>query len=360
MSLLRASAILRLLAPSRTARRVVIPLATLVLALGGVELFLRSCAPVYFGEPEAPIGTWAEVHVPARVPNLAYELAASVDTVVDGVPVHTNSLGMRDGEPLPEDTPGLCRIAVLGDSIAFGWGVNQEQGFCDQLERALGATPGSARRYDVLNFAVTGYSTQDEVEQYVQRVEPLHPDLVVVAYCLNDPAVTRNEALFSGDAWWQSSHLARLVAKRIHKAKVRKLGGGNYYRFLHSPEGDEWPSVVNAFERLRQATERAGIPVLVVIFPWPLLNDRWEDYVLAPVHEQVARLARDKGFAALDLLPAFEKHQPLEVEISTRDPHPTALGHAIAAEEVARAVLAKLNDGARAGASQGKGTDGER
>lgn len=323
-----------------------VPLATFLLMVGGAELYLRSCSPVHFGEPLASVGPWPLIHRRSSVPGLTYELEPGAYAEVGSLAVRTNSLGMRDREPLAEDTPGLCRIAVLGDSIAFGLGVAQEDAFCDQLERALETAPGIARRCDVLNFAVSGYSTQDEVDLFVHRVLPLRPDLVVVAYCLNDPASGEDQALpryFKSESFWQRSHLARLVARRIHRARVRSLGGGNYYRFLHSPEGPEWPTVVNAFERLRRETERMEIPVLVVIFPWAL-HERWEDYPYAALHDQVARTAEEHGFQALDLLPAFQAHAPFEVEFSAQDPHPTALGHAVAAREAARVVGALLGE----------------
>src|SRR6185369_3084342 len=122
--------------------------------------------------------------------------------------VETNGEGMRDHEPLPADTPSLERIAVVGDSFVFGLGLPQEDVFTEVLERDLnGASDG--RRYDVLNFGVPGYSSQEEASVLEARVLPWNPAVVIVGYCLNDPETQPLQPVhvyFSPVAWWQHSH----------------------------------------------------------------------------------------------------------------------------------------------------------
>ena len=52
--------------------------------------------------------------------------------------LEVNSEAFRDRETSREKLPGVVRIALLGDSVAFGHGVPVEQGDADQLELALG------------------------------------------------------------------------------------------------------------------------------------------------------------------------------------------------------------------------------
>jgi lysophospholipase L1-like esterase len=96
-----------------------------------------------------------------------------------------NSLGFRDREHAVAKPAGVYRILVLGDSIVQGLSVaNREDLFTSVLERELDAdAPG---RFEVLNFGVSGYNTQQEVETLRDKGLRYSPDLVVLAYCLND------------------------------------------------------------------------------------------------------------------------------------------------------------------------------
>lgn len=327
------------------AKRIALSLASAAAVLVAAELFLRRCRPVYFLDPEAPVGDGVPlVHRSSQVPGLAYELVPGATSELDGVSVRINSRGMRDAEPLPDDAPGLYRVAVLGDSIAFGWRVEQEQCFSDVLERELRERACASRPCEVLNFATTGYSTRDEVDLFLGRVDGYDPDLLILAYCMNDPARDVHQPLpryFGDKPWYVRSHLVRMLLKSVHERRLERYGGSDYYRYAHATDGPEWPRVVAAFDDLRVRTEARGIPVLVVIFPW-VREASWEQYPYADLHEQVAAEARAHGFRVLDLLSAFRAHPPADVVFGSSDPHPTALGHAVAAEEIARLLVPEL------------------
>ena len=81
----------------------------------------------------------------------------------------------------------MRRVAVLGDSIAFGYWVSDEQGFARQLETLLERRAGPAGgRVEVLNFGVPGYNLEQEIEALRAKALAFSPDLVVVLFCLND------------------------------------------------------------------------------------------------------------------------------------------------------------------------------
>jgi lysophospholipase L1-like esterase len=81
---------------------------------------------------------------------------------------------------------GTTRVAVLGDSIAFGYWVAEKDAFPRQLETMLAETRGAGPRVEVLNFGVPGYNLDQEIERLRTKALESSPDVVVVALCLND------------------------------------------------------------------------------------------------------------------------------------------------------------------------------
>lgn len=94
-----------------------------------------------------------------------------------------NSLGVRDDEASLTQP----RIIVLGDSIAMGWGVDQDAGFPSVIERLTG------RR--TLNAGVSSYGTVRELRM-LERVDRQVVTDVILQYSSND--FVENEQLVSG------------------------------------------------------------------------------------------------------------------------------------------------------------------
>lgn len=118
--------------------------------------------------------------------DIIYTLRPNLRVKFQQVPVVTNSFGMRGPEIKLEKPADTIRIAFLGDSFTFGWGVEEDQIFVRVLERLLNETIGANRRVEILNFGVPGYSTFQEVALYREKVAPFKPDLVVIYFVSND------------------------------------------------------------------------------------------------------------------------------------------------------------------------------
>ncbi len=102
--------------------------------------------------------------------------------------VVVNSRGFRDRERIETKPPGRLRVAVFGDSITWGYGVEQTERFTDRLEAAGLA----GRAAEVLNLGVNGYGTDQELLLYRAVGRRYCPDLVLVTLYAND--VTENES----------------------------------------------------------------------------------------------------------------------------------------------------------------------
>ncbi|MGO9126874.1 MAG: SGNH/GDSL hydrolase family protein [Terriglobales bacterium] len=98
--------------------------------------------------------------------------------------VETNNWGFRDRARTLEKPPGTFRIALLGDSIVEAVHVQPQQVMNIQMEKLL--QQQGYNNIEVMDFAVEGIGTTQEMIMYKERVRQFHPDLVIVVFSDND------------------------------------------------------------------------------------------------------------------------------------------------------------------------------
>jgi hypothetical protein len=96
-----------------------------------------------------------------------------------GFVLSTNADGLRTRVPVAR-TGGRIRVALLGDSTVFGWGVNEGESVSDGVQAALGDG------YEVMNAGQPGYSTTMMSWLFGEVVESYQPDITVVFVPLHD------------------------------------------------------------------------------------------------------------------------------------------------------------------------------
>lgn len=328
---------------SAIARRAAFAAVTVCLALMVVfalaEIVLRVVEPVAPG-PDEP---WRNrIHRASAIPGLAYELNPGVRGRAFGVPIEINSLGMRGPERQGGDGAPRCVIAAVGDSFTFGFGVEGTKTWPSRLAERLAIDHGLPT--EVLNLGVGGYGTRDEAIVVRERAIPFEPDVIVVAYVLNDPETEPIQPLhahFAEPSLARRSAVLRRIADGWRGAQIERRGAGDYVRFLHAPGSETWDSVVEGFGEIARHTEQAGVPATVAIFPL-LGSASWSAYRYADLHDRVAGAALAAGLEVVDLLPAFATALPSAWAVDPRDPHPNDAGHEAAARALAEAVAPLL------------------
>jgi hypothetical protein len=85
--------------------------------------------------------------------------------------------GIRN-EPVPPKAEGEFRIALIGDSFTFGWGLDYEDTIGQELEVRLNDALQSPR-VRVINLGVPGYGPWQEWAFLQERGFALEPDLVI-------------------------------------------------------------------------------------------------------------------------------------------------------------------------------------
>lgn len=117
-------------------------------------------------------------------PALKYELTPGAYGNFPDTDIKINSQGFRG--PEPSSIPPEQRVIVLGDSIAFGASLPWEATFSGLLQQRLRS---EKRDVEVLNLAVAGYDTLQEIALLEARGLKYEPDLVVIGFCLNDISI---------------------------------------------------------------------------------------------------------------------------------------------------------------------------
>lgn len=322
-------------------------LARLMLSLAGLLVALLS-VEAGFRVAHVSVGTVQINRSVVRVsanPRLRFELAPRSQSHAE-VDYRINTHGMRNAEVEEEKPPGVRRVAVLGDSIAFGYWVAEHDGFPAQLGQMLGQA--GAGTVEVLNFGVPGYNLEQETERLRSGALRFSPDLVIVAFCLNDlrslsheyglvqdRAQRRNTLLGWATDWllarsqlfsWVEYRRAQLESRREFVRAKNPLRGELF------PESEQAQrlELSSRFALIAEMLKPMRVPALVAVFP--LFGNRFANYPYRPLHGLVVETARDAGLQAVDLLPCFEPYDFHDVRVDVA--HPNPMGHRIAAHAV--------------------------
>ncbi|MEZ6184786.1 MAG: SGNH/GDSL hydrolase family protein [Planctomycetota bacterium] len=285
-------------------------------------------------------------HDPRRGFRLAADTVAE-DFVRDGEPdatftITTDAHGLRGPrrEPPPADA---LEVLVVGDSMAFGKGVQDDETFPYALEAHLAEALGRPVR--VYNAGVSSYGQIEELATLEELVPVLEPDVVLLAFTVaNDvtddlrwregvqPLEPNPEALAWFEhvlldnplGWWSKTY--RLLAWRWGRHLWR-------YRLMRHPE------LLDLAGRLLAACRDAagGRPFGVVIVP-PEFEVRgyWAEPWLEAdeIRDGIVARMQAQAIPVLDPLPTLQEHshEPLYIP---GDLHFTAEGGEVFAQAIA-------------------------
>lgn len=159
-----------------------------VYILAFCEAFVRIYAP----QPIMPrYVTSSPEGIRANIPNAQYTHITKDDTISFRI----NSLGMRsDSEYSLQKPPGVCRIALLGDSFFMGYEVELENSFAALLSNTLNSKGWTT---EVLNFSVSGFGTAEHLIALERRALAYNPDIVIMEWHMTDISDNIRSGLFT-------------------------------------------------------------------------------------------------------------------------------------------------------------------
>lgn len=265
------------------------------------------------------------------IPGVHFGLKPGLEASFKGVPVRINSHGYRDLERTLEKPPGTWRIAVLGDSVTFGWGVRLEDVFTQRIEKRFNQRP-DRYTYEVLNFGVPAYNTAQEVADFEAHGLAYDPDVVLLIFVDNDFAAKN---FVDEPAPEQGRGLATLRFLKGQTDRVREKWGGLEH-------------ALHALDNLRALTEPRGIPVLGLYYVGRVGQGE-KLHPRNPLDTDLRQAFADNGFIYIDYYEEMRtrlKRRKTEEStdywvIKDQDGHPNAEGHAFIAQLFLRAMRQK-------------------
>lgn len=260
-----------------------------------------------------------------------------------------NNYFRRDHQFEAKKQPGEFRIAVMGDSISFGGGIEDPNDrFSNLLETKL---RGDGLNVFVYNLGISGTGSEDQIKDF-DNFKHLNFDLLIWQYFLNDvnppdggegtriininqdkfkpPRLIRrltDRSFFLDWLYW------RLSAKYDDTFKQLLAADLNAY---------ENPELLSrhqqAIKQFLAQTKKDKLPVVVIIFPFMFQS------LLTPkadiIYDQMLDFFQARGVTAINLKPVFRAYPASQLIASKFDTHPNELAHTLAAQELYETILA--------------------
>jgi len=279
-----------------------------------------------------------------------------------GHQVVNNTIGFRERDfktPKPQD---IYRIMVIGDSLTWGAGLPVEKRYTNLMESDLQARfPGL--KIEVLNFGLSGGPTVRERNLLKRYIGMVHPDAVVIGFCINDPQPRPQYHCVELESY---EPFRRTLTGTLHDVGLHRLAGAfdlRSYQVLcniglvpqwpealdrsYQAESKNWREFVVALEDIRKLCDIHLMPAPVFV---PLLQGNGD---FNQPNEQLAHIVRwcrqaeqaaaVAGHRTVNLEADFRAQGDMNRWVNQWDGHPNAQCNQVYAKRLAEVLAPNVN-----------------
>ncbi len=259
-------------------------LAAIGLLFVGAEVYLRVAKGENFTRP-------------TQIPGLRHELIPNYKGIYKGVEYRTNQYGFRGGDFPVAKPPGEYRILILGDSIAQGGHVKEDEAMGAQLQHLLAARAGFEHTR-VINGGVSGYDINDYLATYRYKGIKFDPDYIVVGLTLNDhfPFIGKEHLPATNEqpSVWEHSLVLRSIVSAIAAQWPQKSRSQQIAELAAAiPDPVSVAALVGFLDKRHYTVGMLERESLLLMYDL----DAWQ-HIRAPLRE-LAELARNHGAGLL-------------------------------------------------------------
>ncbi len=261
--------------------------------------------------------------------------------------IHTkmNSMGCRDKKWSPEKPAGVRRIAFVGDSFTYGWGVeNVGERFSDRVQsRFEERAPG---KVEILNVAKPGWGTGEQIQPIADMISLYGVDEVVLCYVPNDieELLPRSESFNPTrppDSWFwnlDGSCLLDFIYRRIYRPRVPSVRGYHDWLAAGFADPSTWSRHTQQLRDIVSVCARSGVTLRVAVLPF--LRTSGDRFRASEIQARVSGFFAGESIPTVDLLPTIEGRDITHLVVNSGDAHPNAECHELFAEAIWRAFYA--------------------
>lgn len=262
--------------------------------------------------------------------------------------VELNQQGFRDLEHTLAHRPEARRILVVGDSFAFGVGIERiGDRFGEQLARQLAEETGQV--WESVNASLGNTHTLQHIEFLVSGLAYM-PEIVILLYVFNDINYLRPAADYAGAIRAPRSLIDRLRPLWLlynNSYLFQELfvhGRLVYYQFGGDDTQDPYSDTAlldRHFEDIARFVETAaesGATVAVVPFEHRNLGS---DQARSR-YGQFVESAAQAGIPVWPMTETFAGYPIDQLTVNKLDSHPNELAHRLAASAISERILADL------------------
>ncbi|MBM3334493.1 hypothetical protein FJY63_07515 [Candidatus Sumerlaeota bacterium] len=302
-----------------------------------------------------------DVFTPSPIKGLNYELRPNFSGRAYGCEIKTNSHGMRGPERPIAKPDHVRRVLILGDSVAFGIGVEHSATFAALLEKDLSETTTAGWRVEVINASVPGYNSQQEYLALREKGLAWQPDVVLAVAVINDVEPAYELTAQGALSWENPPEIYREIAQRYLAGKglsailrrnfrlyalISRTWHNPYFltrkylaylNELYYADSPAWRRTSEALANMNAACRQRQIAFVLAYCPVPTQP---EPETMRRIRRLFGDFAARQGITCLDLFDAQSSQRVEKITISMLDRHPNALGHRLLADAL-RPVLTR-------------------
>lgn len=268
--------------------------------------------------------------------------------------VRINEKGLRDRSHSYSRQNSSQRILVLGDSFAWGYGVEESDRFSQQLEKSMDL--------EVINAGVSGYSTDQELLWYENEGIKYDTDLVILQLAGNDVgdntqqlvsniyykpqfALENGQLVLTDNPVPKTSPRGRFIYSLSQHSSLAYFLVQRYFEFgaayrkskdqpehVNSPatsdvaEREDFKLTIALLDQIRKTAESRKAKFMIVA------TDRWWNSTSGGTYKDFISMLQNNGFLVLDVesTPGFDPEQML----IPNDGHWNQAGHKFVADRI--------------------------
>jgi len=262
--------------------------------------------------------------------------------------VEISEQGLRDRLYPLKPEPGRRRILVIGDSVAWCWGVDIDECFTKKMERELNDT-------DVITMGVPGFSTAQELLMYERDGRQFQSDIVLLAFVGNDPAdnlnehnrprfrIVDDELVIKNQPVPRRKSVVKEWAEKNSRLYVQAKLGAKIAGLLIRSWRDEEPLGKNKYVQPERSSQIEAVSLseaLIERFHYSVTEDGARLVIAmidtAEIYKSSLRnLCSRLGCQTLDLDPSLARAAAQGIEIRLKgDPHYSPAGQAVMTKKI--------------------------